>query len=556
MAWEYEDGTNSCGLAGTNMDCHWCEKYLEQKTRREDENCKLARMVGYSDNPSTPYERHCVDEIIYPDGSFAWWEVGVDMFNSLQEAIQNGYTMDFEWQKEEKNKVNNEIERSKNMIQNIDITKIHSHYNNPRKNLGDLTELAQSIKNSGILQNLTVVPWFSQITGVGADSPKQQEEMGYIAVIGHRRLAAAKLAGLTEVPCSISNMDLRQQVGTMLLENMQRSDLTIYEQAQGIQMMMDLGDTVGDISSKTGFSYTTVSRRVKLLEFDSDKFRKSVERGGTLMDYAELEKIHDVELRNKVLEKIGTPNFKWELQSAIDKEKSEVRLALIITELKKFATQVEDTKGLQYVKNYYNSKPEDITEPDDTDTKEYFFKVSNYGSIDLYKKTEISEKTFNSYVSDEKQKELRENQAALEEISKQAYQIRRSFILDYSSTRAKKCISIIIEYLLRGMLDGSYDLDYDDFSEALNIKIEEDAEWKFDDFAPKITAQPEQHLLIATYLAIESKREHYYNWNNQHYNNENLNMVYDFLEKLGYEMSEEEQSLRDGTHKLFQITNT
>lgn len=62
------------------------------------------------------------------------------------------------------------------MIKNIEISRIRPHYNNPRKELGDLTELAESIKKTGILQNLTVVPWFSS-TGVGAEDPTIQEEM-------------------------------------------------------------------------------------------------------------------------------------------------------------------------------------------------------------------------------------------------------------------------------------------------------------------------------------------------------------------------------------------
>lgn len=205
------------------------------------------------------------------------------------------------------------------MIKNIEISRIRPHYNNPRKELGDLTELAESIKKTGILQNLTVVPWFSS-TGVGAEDPTIQEEMGYIAVIGHRRLAAAKLAGLKEVPCVISDMSYSEQIATMLLENMQRNDLTLYEQAEGFQMMLDLGESVGDISEKTGLSTTTVRRRVKLLDLDKEKFRQSVERGATLNDYIELEKIEDVDLKNSVLEAIGTANFKWKLQSAIDKE--------------------------------------------------------------------------------------------------------------------------------------------------------------------------------------------------------------------------------------------
>lgn len=65
------------------------------------------------------------------------------------------------------------------MIKLIDINKIHHHPDNPRKDLGDLTELTDSIKRSGILQNLTLVP----IEG------KEDE---FYAVIGNRRLAAAQ----------------------------------------------------------------------------------------------------------------------------------------------------------------------------------------------------------------------------------------------------------------------------------------------------------------------------------------------------------------------------
>ena len=96
-------------------------------------------------------------------------------------------------------------------IDNLRIELLTPHPDNPRKDLGDLTELAASIKENGVLQNLTVVP----------------HEDGYRVIIGHRRLEAAKLAGLTEVPCVIVDMSPKEQVQTMLLENMQRADLTV-----------------------------------------------------------------------------------------------------------------------------------------------------------------------------------------------------------------------------------------------------------------------------------------------------------------------------------------
>lgn len=97
-------------------------------------------------------------------------------------------------------------------IRMIPIGKLWPHPENPRKDLGDLTELAESIRVNGILQNLTVVPWFSELTWQPCDDPKAQEEMGYRVVIGHRRLAAAKQAGLKELPCVIRQMYHDEQV--------------------------------------------------------------------------------------------------------------------------------------------------------------------------------------------------------------------------------------------------------------------------------------------------------------------------------------------------------
>ena len=89
----------------------------------------------------------------------------------------------------------------------LSIDKLIPHPKNPRKNLGDLTELSESIKVKGVMQNLTVVP--------GIDDT-------YNIIIGHRRHAASKLAGLTELPCVIECMSEAEQVATMLLENIQR----------------------------------------------------------------------------------------------------------------------------------------------------------------------------------------------------------------------------------------------------------------------------------------------------------------------------------------------
>ena len=155
-------------------------------------------------------------------------------------------------------------------LQYIEVSKISPHPDNPRQNLGDIQELSDSIKANGVLQNLTVVP---------------MSNGQYTVVIGHRRLAAAKKAGLSVVPCVAMEMTPQEQIRTMLMENIQRSDLTVYEQAQGFQMMLDMGETMESIAKDCGFSQSTIRRRVRLLELDADKFKKSEARGATLQDY-------------------------------------------------------------------------------------------------------------------------------------------------------------------------------------------------------------------------------------------------------------------------------
>ena len=152
-------------------------------------------------------------------------------------------------------------------------------------------------------------------------------------------------------------MDPKEQVATMLLENMQRCDLTVYEQAKGFQMMLDFGVSIADISEKTGFSQTTVRRRLKLLELDEDRFRESAKRNPTLMEYMELEQIEDISLRNEVLDHVGTPNFHCELQRALDRQKIDKRRAEIIAVLKRSLSRLKHQKHSSSIQTTGTSLP-------------------------------------------------------------------------------------------------------------------------------------------------------------------------------------------------------
>lgn len=440
----------------------------------------------------------------------------------------------------------------------LPVDKLIPHPDNPRKDLGDLTELADSIKANGIFQNLTVVP---------VDEAYET----FTVVIGHRRLAAAKLAGLKEVPCVIASMDAKEQIRTMLLENMQRSDLTVYEQAQGFQMMLDMGDTVEEIAEKSGFSKTTVRRRVKLLELDADKFKKSEARGATLQDYIELEKIETPELKNKVLDTIGTANFKDALKKAVDDEKHQRRVTQWETDLEAFALKIEkrDYVGeisvpMDYVRNYGRWSPKDTTveKPEDSNLVKYYYVVGE-NEIDLYKDHQ-------ERVETEEERQRRERGQArnkvaneLRGITERHYALRTEFIAAYSAS--KRNLPRICEYAASVIVgDGMWRqraINAELAGKLLDLDVDDNTEYpEFKAMMEQCTAKtPEYALLACAYAAVEKDGMGYWaeNWNAEkreyeiaHKSNSELDRLYDFLVSLGYKMSDEEKEMRDGTHEL------
>ncbi len=444
----------------------------------------------------------------------------------------------------------------------LPIEKLIAHPDNPRKELGDLTELADSIKENGVLQNLTVVPRIGEISG--------QPTGTYTVVIGHRRLAASKLAGLKELPCVVSDMTLRDQVRTMLMENIQRADLTIYEQAQGFQMMLDMGDSVDDIARKSGFSTTTVRRRVKLLELDQEKFKKSEERGVSLYEYMELDKLKSQERKNEMLDYIGTENFKYKLKQAIDAEAAEERRQAWIDLLGSFATQVDSRNGYRTVKSSYVSNKPDMERPEDADTVEYFFNIEKWGYVALMvRETEKSLSPEEEEAEREEQlKQDRKNadQKALSDATARAYELRADFVVKVSATAIKKNLADIVAlWAYAEYRDDTSWLTEKEISQAIGMEPhaeededgEDDAELTLQAMADAISKTPEKALLQLIYARLgDAKSEGYFRsyWNSytmKHEENEKLDRIYALLVKLGYEMSDDEKALQDGTHELF-----
>ena len=134
-----------------------------------------------------------------------------------------------------------------NQIKLINPSLIDPHPDNPRKNIGDVTDLAASIKTNGLLTPLSVVPNGSR----------------FRVIAGHRRLAACKQAGTGAVPCFVLDLDPLQQLEAMITENCQREQLTALEEADAIQGMLDLGATTANVAPGLGRSADYVRDRAK-----------------------------------------------------------------------------------------------------------------------------------------------------------------------------------------------------------------------------------------------------------------------------------------------------
>lgn len=113
-----------------------------------------------------------------------------------------------------------------------------------------LEELAGSIRQHGILQPLSV----------------RRVGTGYELVAGERRLRAALLAGLTEVPCIVMQMDDRESGLAALVENLQRQDLDFIEEARGISRLMELTDMNQEQTARLlGKSQSAIANKLRLL---------------------------------------------------------------------------------------------------------------------------------------------------------------------------------------------------------------------------------------------------------------------------------------------------
>ena len=434
----------------------------------------------------------------------------------------------------------------------LPVDRLHPHPDNPRKELGDLSELADSIKANGIYQNLTVVP----------DDPTNSYTT-FTIVIGHRRHAAAMLAGVSAVPCVVVEMTPKEQLQTMLLENMQRSDLTAYEQAQGFQMMLDMGSTVEEISEKSGFSQKTVKRRLKMAELDHSTLKEVSSRQISLDDFDRLAKIEDIGKRNAVLKSIGTNNFDSEVATALKKQ----AIAKVLPAAKKLVRALKankisqsDTYGSEYTRlgdRIFLKDWDGVTHPvKEGETRKIFYTLDeSWGELNFYVKTPRAKPQKRSQDEIDREKRMAEANAEAARLSELHYELRKSFM--ESLTVGKNNQLAVLQAAVLACVGSSICCIGANRTELISIVGMEDT---YSDRGKKVVeafdnTDPKHYAKLIYYRMGDGTSRSYSTTYKGQFPKfqecDELEIIYTFLGWLGYEMSDDEIALRNGTHELF-----
>lgn len=162
--------------------------------------------------------------------------------------------------------------------------------NQPRKHFAtdELTSLAKSISENGMIQPLTV----------------RRTNDSFELISGERRLRAAKLAGLKSVPCVVIKADSGRSAVLALIENIQRADLSCFEEAHAISALLESEEMDREeLSIRLGWAQSTIANKLRLLKLTAQEQEMISNNGLTERHARALLKISDAEKRKQVLAK-------------------------------------------------------------------------------------------------------------------------------------------------------------------------------------------------------------------------------------------------------------
>ncbi len=183
-------------------------------------------------------------------------------------------------------------EKIVNNVVEIPIDKISLNPYQPRKNFDSdkIAELAKSIKQYGVIQPITVRKNF-----IG----------GYELVSGERRLKASRLINCTHMPCIVIDVTENDSAVIALLENLQRADLSYWEEAEAMQhLICDHKYTQEEVAEKLGKSQSSVANRLRILKLPESVREIIREKNLTERHARALLKVHDEQTQLKILKQV------------------------------------------------------------------------------------------------------------------------------------------------------------------------------------------------------------------------------------------------------------
>jgi ParB family chromosome partitioning protein len=342
----------------------------------------------------------------------------------------------------------------------------------------------------------------------------------------------------------------------MLAENMQRADLTLPEEVGGIQMMLDLGETVASVADITGLSETTVRRRAKLAEYGKGALAEAVQRGATIEDYVKLDAVKDHAAREALLKDIGTNSFDWKLSSEIVKQNTKENLLVMLDEINqkgyiKIKTVAEWHSGkYELLHSFFRFIKPDGWEWPSATTKKYYYFIDNE-SLRLFIDASASDQK-TSAKEKKLQAELQTRLDALKDVCERAREQRKAWVKAYTPKKAD--MPKILRMLCLAMSNGA------SARRASIVKLIEIAfigtRYYLGLEDAEIAAAEigwEKLSFLQAYVVFEDDYSAaLYSVKTGEYNkNTELPVLYAYLSALGYPVSEEEKALCDGTHELY-----
>ena len=187
--------------------------------------------------------------------------------------------------------------KGESKISMIPIFQISENKSQPRKsfNREDIRYLARSIELNGILQPLMV---------------RDVSPYEYELISGERRLRAAVMAGFSFVPCIVLHCNERQSAVYTLIENVQREDLSYFEQAEAIQKLIkEYGFSIEKASKQIGKSEVNIRNKLNLLNFSSEEREILISNSLSERYATVLMKIKDSNIRMTILNKVVENNL-------------------------------------------------------------------------------------------------------------------------------------------------------------------------------------------------------------------------------------------------------